>query len=368
MSRSLAATTRDAELEAVAVGGQIVASAWHQITGHLARRLSPAHAELFAEPSPDPARGATDWYAPGQGRSVPLDSEPSHLQGFEALVDEIRAEADRLLAERDEAQRLMGELLRAALAVPDRNSIRVRGGAVFLVAWGHHATDRGEGAQLVRSLPNTAPPMQMLALGAAPAARRWPWVFLATALLLLMLAMGLALAWRDPFGWLVLRDAQCLVDPADLALLEEHETARAEEIALRRRLAELMVEAGRKRLDCPPPPRPEPPPARPATPARAAALPPAQNADVERANRAGARTGRLQIILAWDDINDLDLYVICPDRQVLGPSNQRACGGTLDVDANHGGGEPSRSATTTPVENAVWDQPPPGRYRVHVRA
>ncbi|MCO6420066.1 hypothetical protein JYK14_28530, partial [Siccirubricoccus sp. KC 17139] len=108
----------------------------------------------------------------------------------------------------------------------------------------------------------------------------------------------------------------------------------------------------------PPPPRREQPP-----------RPPQPSPDAERAARAGGRTGRLQVILAWEDTNDLDLYVACPDGQVLGPDNSRgACGGRIDVDANRGGPNPAPGLTRTPVENAVWDRPPPGRYRVHVNA
>ena len=37
---------------------------------------------------------------------------------------------------------------------------------------------------------------------------------------------------------------------------------------------------------------------------------PAPGTDARRAKEAGARTGKLQIILAWDDIDDLDLVVL----------------------------------------------------------
>lgn len=76
---------------------------------------------------------------------------------------------------------------------------------------------------------------------------------------------------------------------------------------------------------------------------------------------AGGRSGNLQIILAWDTRSDLDLHVICPNGQRMFYANRRACGGELDVDANAGG-----PITTRPVENARWERPAPGRYRVEV--
>lgn len=251
MVRSLAWTTRDAELSAVAVAGRPVAAAWPQLASHLARRLSPAHAALLAEPSPDPGRGATDWFAEGEGPGVALDEAPDSIPAFEALVAALRAEAARLGASRDEAERLLGEMLDAALEIPDRALIRLRGEAIVMVAWGHRQAGRARGAELLRSLPGTRPRAPMLRLApAAPPGRGWllPWL----AALPLLLAIGLFLAWRDPLGWLPPPVAQCVIDPADFALLGELDAAEAAEIVLRDRLAQIALEAGQRRLACPP--------------------------------------------------------------------------------------------------------------------
>lgn len=377
MARSLAATTRDADLHALATGGQPVVAAWAQIAAHLARRLSPAHAAILAEPNPDPARGTIDWYAEGSGDAKPLDdAAPDRVAAFETLAAAIRVEAERLLAERDEGLRLLGELIRLALEIPDRGYIRVRGDAVFLVAWGHHLAGRADGAALLRTLPNTATPMAMLALGATPRRPIWPWALLAAALLALLLAIGAFVAWRDPFGWLATNDAQCTVDPADLGLLRDLDAVRAEEATLRDRLAGIAEEMGRRRLACQPPPppppapapaparppeppprRPDPPPIPPPTPTP----PPARNDDADRARREGAQEGRAQIILGWDTRDDLDLSIICPDGQVISYQRRQACGGTLDVDRNVGG-----DRSRTPVENVFFDNPQPGTYQVRV--
>ncbi len=69
------------------------------------------------------------------------------------------------------------------------------------------------------------------------------------------------------------------------------------------------------------------------------------------------------MILAWDDRNDLDLAVICPNGQRIDFRSRQACGGSLDIDRNAAGGPTTR----TPVENIVFDQnPQPGTYRIVV--
>jgi uncharacterized protein YfaP (DUF2135 family) len=83
---------------------------------------------------------------------------------------------------------------------------------------------------------------------------------------------------------------------------------------------------------------------------------------VQRAQQQGAQAGRLQIILAWDDVNDLDLAVQCPSGERISYQQRSACGGELDVDANVG-----PPLTATAVENIRFaGQPAPGRYRIFV--
>lgn len=83
----------------------------------------------------------------------------------------------------------------------------------------------------------------------------------------------------------------------------------------------------------------------------------------DRLQRERAMGGEQQITLAWDGPADLDLYVECPNGQVIHYRQQRACGGVLDVDMNAEGGRRSNR----PVENVAWpDRPPSGRYRVFV--
>ena len=82
----------------------------------------------------------------------------------------------------------------------------------------------------------------------------------------------------------------------------------------------------------------------------------------ERLEREGGASGEVQISLAWDDYNDLDLHLFCPSGERIYFNNKKSdCGGELDVDMN------VRPVSKTPVENVVWRQNAPlGTYKVGV--
>jgi hypothetical protein len=178
---------------------------------------------------------------------------------------------------------------------------------------------------------------------------------------LLLLLLLLLLLWRDPFGWFKAALPQCIVQPGNAELLDELRAAQAREAGLRADIAREMLRLGDRRTACPPPeppPRPEPPRPTPPPPAPPPA-PPQEDAD--RARREGARSGRVQIILAWDDRNDLDLMMVCPNGERVFFGSRRGCGAELDVDRNAG------DLTATPVENIVFAaEPAPGRYTIWV--
>lgn len=85
---------------------------------------------------------------------------------------------------------------------------------------------------------------------------------------------------------------------------------------------------------------------------------------IGRLTRAGARSGAVTVSLMWNDVNDLDLHVLCPDGTHISFENKQGCGGILDVDRN---AHPA-ALTVEPVENVVWTAPPtvPGRYEFGV--
>ena len=367
---SLIATTRNAELQVLGTGGQLAVQAWDQISDYLRRARSPAHAALFAEPNPDADRGITDWYAGVQGAAPPLESLPDAAQEaaraeFARLYGDIREEADRLRASTRESERFLGELLALALITPATDCLRVVGGQPVLVAWGHAKLGEAPSPELLIGMTRRrggAGAMQIVGPPAAPPEKRSWLSWLLGLLGLLLLLLLLLLLWRDPFGWFKAALPQCVVQPGNVELLDELRAAQAREAALRNDIAGEMLRLGDRRTACPPP---EPPPRpRPPEPPRVTPPPPApRQEDADRARREGARSGRVQIILAWDDRNDLDLVMICPNGERLYFDHRQACGAVLDVDRNAG----NNPLTPTPVENIVFAaEPAPGRYRIIV--
>ena len=366
---SLIATTRNAELQVLGTGGQLAVQAWDQISGYLRRARSPAHAALFAEPNPDADRGITDWYAGVQGAAPPLESLPDAAQEaaraeFARLYGDIREEADRLRASTRESERFLGELIALALITPATDCLRVVGGQPVLVAWGHAKLGEAPSPELLIGMTRRrggAGAMQIVGPPAAPPEKR-SWLSWLLGLLGLLLLLLLLLLWRDPFGWFKATLPQCVVQPGNAELLDELRAAQAREAALRNDIAGEMLRLGDRRTACPPP---EPPPRpRPPEPPRVTPPPPApRQEDADRARREGARSGRVQIILAWDDRNDLDLVMICPNGERLFFDHRQACGAVLDVDRNAG----NSALSPTPVENIVFAaEPAPGRYRIIV--
>ncbi len=99
--------------------------------------------------------------------------------------------------------------------------------------------------------------------------------------------------------------------------------------------------------------------------------PPLPNDIRERLEKAGGKSGDVQISLIWYNVNDLDLHCKDPSGEVVYFKNPRArSGGELDVDANAGTTRDGRGAALTrePVENIYWpkDGAPPGRYQVFI--
>jgi hypothetical protein len=335
----------------------------------LRRARSPAHAALFAEPNPDADRGITDWYAGVQGAAPPLESLPDAAQEaarteFARLYGDIREEADRLRASTRESERFLGELIALALITPATDCLRVVGGQPVLVAWGHAKLGEAPSPELLIGMTRRrggAGAMQIVGPPAAPPEKR-SWLSWLLGLLGLLLLLLLLLLWRDPFGWFKAALPQCVVQPGNAELLDELRAAQAREAALRNDIAGEMLRLGDRRTACPPP---EPPPRpRPPEPPRVTPPPPApRQEDADRARREGARSGRVQIILAWDDRNDLDLVMICPNGERLFFDHRQACGAVLDVDRNAG----NSALSPTPVENIVFAaEPAPGRYRIIV--
>jgi hypothetical protein len=371
------ATTANAGLQALGTGGQLAIHAWDQIASYLRRTRGEAHAALFAEPNPDPDRGIVDWYDAQGGEATPIARLPApQAEAANAelarLVADIQADAARLSASKQPGERFLGELLAQALRVPGTESRLAIGTRPVLVAWGHARADgHAEHALIIGEAARRPGAGRMRIVGPPPSrhhleqeARRRRaagWIAAAIASLLLLL-LFLLLLLLDPLDWFRAPPPNCVADSRGAALLEDLRREQDREGALRAEIARLAREAGERRLACPAPPAPEP--VAPQRPAEAVQPPqPPASADAERAREQGGQSGRVQVILAWDNENDLDLVVACPDGGTISYRNRMGCGGgELDIDRN--AMPPLRGDA---VENIVWpDQAPAGRYEVFV--
>jgi hypothetical protein len=369
MDGSLITTTHNADLQSLGTGGQRAVLAWDQIAGYVRRSLGPAHAALFAEPNQDPNRGTTEWYAqdPGTARTLSSLAGPEREAATAELArlhGEIKETSERLRKSTREDERFLGEMLELALIVPGPDYAYVVGTQPVLVAWGHTLVGAAAAPELLigriasasgRAASRGSAEGPMTIVGPPAAVGNWPWKLLAGLLMLaaLLLLLPTVLLHLDPFNWFSVGKLQCVASPADLGLQDEIRTAQQREGRLRNEIARVSLELGDRRVSCPPRIMEAP----------RVVSPPQANQDIDRARQGGARTGKVQVILAWDDRDDLDLSVICPTGQRIYFNVRSACGGTLDIDRNH-----QNPVINNPVENVVFDQPPaPGRYRIQVK-
>lgn len=78
--------------------------------------------------------------------------------------------------------------------------------------------------------------------------------------------------------------------------------------------------------------------------------------------RLGGRRGAVTVTLLWNNRNDLDLHILCPDGQRITYMNKQAAGGMLDIDRN----AHAASLTDEPIENIFWAKRPELRGSYHV--
>tara|TARA_B100001989_G_C24549847_1_gene473550 strand:+ start:3136 stop:5124 length:1989 start_codon:yes stop_codon:yes gene_type:complete len=89
-----------------------------------------------------------------------------------------------------------------------------------------------------------------------------------------------------------------------------------------------------------------------------------------RVKNAGGKRGEVQVTLLWNNINDLDVHVYCPNKTHIWYKGKQGCRGVLDIDANAMPGLFQRyiPPTNTPVENVTWvNGAPNGTYQVYVK-
>ena len=281
MDTVLIATTRQEGLHAIGTAGQPVMQAYEQITRYLRQALTDDHAQLFAEPNPNPARGTVDWYA------AVADSQ-AEVQRFDQADAQIQAEAretlDRLRSEiehcattlgesREGGERFLGRMLNLALEIPGEAFIYCVGSRPVLVCWGNLPdVANPERGVLRRMAPYRPPPMRAEApmpatgqgatamaggvgvMGAATATsaggRSW-WLTALLWLLFLLLAVAVFIAllsgcgigptWLTQAGLFNLCPVPAVAESPDRRILEaeeiRHEILQEELARLRLSLA-----------------------------------------------------------------------------------------------------------------------------------
>ena len=350
MQNRLVATTRSDVVRPLAFRGQLVSENWAALRRTLAP-LGPSFEFLLAEPVTDPVRGETDWYGDTVGEEA---GTPTLLDDFGRMAQQGKALADRLEAASDGASKTLGGLLRLSLTVPAENYVRRGASGPVLVAWGHEVAVpvaeavelAGRGRVKVNKPPaepdpppeiETPPAMAVpTSPDIGPSRPRPParpgffglvglgtWAMLMALAVLLLAAIVIGPTWSP--------DACRFPSPVPLVLL-----------------ALLLAMTGLALSRDP----------------RASWI--ASRLDLRRTRQLGLGRGAMQIVLAWHDVNDLDLHVLCPDGGHISFEHPSCSGGTLDRDAN----AQRRDAppfTSRPLEHVFWtDFPPPGRYRVLV--
>jgi hypothetical protein len=236
----------------------------------LAEATGPESTELFAA-------------AAREGPALVFSAPPGRVARFDELDAEgrdlLRAEIGRLIsalrraaeaaALRDPANAgHLPALVAAATEVPSFELVFAHEGRPLLAGWGLAPAGAPGGLGLIRVLDDGIP---------APRPRMLPWAALAaTAAVLALLGGVAAVATPWAAGLVTPATPMCRVEPGNLdamlGLLREQER----EQALRRRLATLQEELGRRRATCPlpSPPAPVQPPASAPTPSPAPVPPP----------------------------------------------------------------------------------------------
>jgi hypothetical protein len=346
------------------------------VSGTVRSRLGDAHAALFAEPVATQYGDRFDWYAPVEGKAVPLsamDAPDDARAVLDNLVSDINTVAEELLASKSPDDQRLGEALANAVEIPDEAAIFVvepaKGGALqpVLVNWAwvrdEQVAVRGVLTGIDRRAPEKRPghipqPAPAMAATVAGVSAVWWWLVWLGWLLLGLIIAAIIYLLIEPcalrVSWLPNLCAKVEVIP---------DTIAEERSMLEDRIAMVQQEIWIKDRLCQPDfallPIPEPDDLVPPVTSVQPSLPIDPEVD-NRALAAGAARGDLSFTLIWEGTDDLDLYTTCPSNETLFFLNKARCNGVMDVDVN------GFQIVPNPVENTYFTDPLPGAYRVRV--
>lgn len=343
---------------------------WERLCDVLRIEISPEAAALFSEPVADPTRGLTHWHIVATEDPKPLLSlsgpeREKLLASFHKLQGDIRAYADRLAAAGGETNLRLAIGLRAAVETSDQDAqLWSASGAPLLTGWGRRKavasnsaahivtrapTGERRGASLrgrafIPGLTRTTPTdgggrVVSIFRDAAASWLFWLpfWLIVATVFYLLLPACAIDLPVLRRAGQCGREQSAALRD-----LIARNDALRGALFNAQRSLAATCEDKAK-------------------TPPRKSDAPSGEETR-KRADTAGLQRGRLDVTLAWNGREDLDLHIYCPGGH-LNWAQKSACGGVLDHDRNAA----LASADEHPVEHATWAQEPQaGEYRVVV--
>ncbi|RWX59880.1 hypothetical protein [Mesorhizobium sp. M2A.F.Ca.ET.039.01.1.1] len=340
----------------------------HRMQAVLSREFPNGIGLELAEPVPRKDGAGIDWYTEREEplvrmTALPQETADAYRARLRQAVDAVLRAAAAREARGDPASRSTVTALRYAVTYPAEENVWVSegDGTLVLTAWGyesHSGKTSGGGTITAPTDRIPQPEGKVEEPPRSPAAR--PWGPLARALMWLVpIALAAAVAWlllpacgvNLPFGVTAFGKgggAYCAL----AAPLPEVDQASARTQELMAESAVLEEQLRRHLNSCQP--------AQPTAPPRDSAAVDADKLLKEKGITMTA--GETAVTLTWDGPSDLDLYVTCPDGQVI-PLGGNHCGGQHRLDMNISGDQPHS------VENVTWgDQsPPPGHYEIGVR-
>lgn len=384
------ATTHDRELPPPDPGLNIH---WDRLTELIRREVSPQAAAIFAEPVRDDHGGETHWHVETGDDPRPIgelddDERRSVLARLQQYRAAIAALAARLET-RGDADSRFAATLRTIADVPDAAAhIWAAGGEPLLVAWGRRrqATAIPEASIVTRTKVAVPPPAaantvtgtrQQAKIGApvtpevavTPAgaaavtqppfdwlqALLWLLTALIAALIMYLLLAACAIDLpivRSMFDRCALSSAASDTLDADRerhrALIDKVRTAQRE-VALKQ--SECVADGERRRVA-----------EQNRSQIEQQQTVPTIEETEERLKQAHGSRGKLDLTLAWNGKEDLDLHVDCPEGH-LDYSNRLICGASFELDRNAN----EAISESAPVEHIFWaGEPPPGKYKIQV--
>ena len=350
------------------IGGQIERD-FDRITDCIAAHLGPDAATIFSEPVSSRDGTRIDWYAARKSKVLALDQlgeeeQRQLLQRLDQTRGQIAALSKRLSTSVSPQDRALGKALHNAIQIPDKSYVYSLSGQPIMVAWGYRKARKKsyQGGLQKRSTVHVETPSGAMAAmvephapkedtAAAPGANWPPYIAVETSQRPERNHRNHRcvpwLLWLSLFC-LVLVILSLLLPACAISFLpwtdhcNSNQSSRSEAAlrlaALQREIAVLENGLALKTEQCP-------------DGLGAADLVPSGRDIDNRLQDRSAGSGSLQVSLAWNGLEDLDLAVQC-DTALIWYRNKIDCGGTLDTDSNNG-----HRSTATPVENIVWSTP-----------